>query len=64
MQLHICFRLYSETKCRCQEKSYTLFAMDLINIMVWPVNMLTLDWGCMAAREQNDVYSDLAMMVT
>jgi hypothetical protein len=38
--------------------------MDLINIMVWPVNMLTLDWGCMAAREQNDVYSDLAMMVT
>ena len=28
------------------------------------VNMLTLDWGCMAVREQNDVYSDLAMMVT
>ena len=28
--------------------------------MVWPVNMLTLDCGCMAAREQNDVYRDFA----
>lgn len=26
------------------------------------VNMLILDWGCMAVREQK--YSDLAMMVT